>query len=67
MQTKGILIFNLVENSQPMYMIAFLFLKQACDLKCLVVVIITIIFKIVNSANCGKMHILAKRINKRER
>ena len=43
-------ISNLVKNSQPRYMIIFLFFKQSCGLKCFVV----IISKMVYSVTMGK-------------
>ena len=55
-------ISNLVENSQPRYMIIFLFFKQSFGLKCFVV----IISKMVYSVTVEKIYLLAKRRNKRE-
>lgn len=53
-QSKGIWISNLVDNSQPRNMTAFLFFKQGCDLKCFVIIIA---FKVANSANhCQNIH-----------
>ena len=55
-------ISNLVENSQPTYIIIFLFFKQSCGLKCFVV----IISKMVYSVTMEKIYLLAKRKNKTE-
>ena len=39
-------ISNLVENSQPTYMIIFLFFKQSCGLKCFIVIISKTVYSV---------------------
>lgn len=55
-------ISNLVKNSQPRYMIIFLFFKQSCGLKCFVVIFL----RWFTLSPWEKMCLLAKRKNKRE-
>ena len=44
-------ISNLVKNSQPRYMIIFLFFKQSCGLKCFVIIISEMVYPVTMGKN----------------